>query len=56
MGLVMPSSFDFILASVPPDHAGCASGVISTAQQIGYAVGIAIVGVVFFTFVASNAS
>ena len=51
MGITMPSLFDFILADVPARHAGSASGVVNTVVQIGGAVGIAIVGVIFFGLV-----
>lgn len=36
------------LRSVPPESAGSASGVLTTAQQIGNALGVAIAGAVFF--------
>ena len=56
MGLTMPSLFDFILADVPPRHAGSASGVVNTVVQIGGAIGIAIVGVIFFGLVDASAA
>jgi EmrB/QacA subfamily drug resistance transporter len=54
MGLVNPVLFDFILAAVPLREAGSASGVVHTVQQIGGALGIAIVGAVFFGLLATN--
>ncbi|NEB79931.1 MFS transporter, partial [Streptomyces sp. SID14478] len=36
------------LAGTDPQYAGAASGVLSTASQIGGAVGVAGVGVVFY--------
>jgi EmrB/QacA subfamily drug resistance transporter len=51
MGLSMPAMFDLILAEVPTRHAGSASGVVNTVMQVGSAVGIAVVGVVFFGLV-----
>lgn len=56
MGITMPSLFDFILADVPPHHAGSASGVVNTVVQIGSAAGIAIVGVVFFGLVDASSA
>jgi EmrB/QacA subfamily drug resistance transporter len=56
MGIVMPSLFDFILADVPPRDAGSASGVVNTVMQIGNALGIAVIGVIFFGAVASSAA
>ena len=37
-----------MLAAVPAELAGGASGVFNTAQQLGGAVGVAVVGSVFF--------
>jgi predicted MFS family arabinose efflux permease len=37
-----------VLAKVPPQHAGAASGVLSTALQIGNALGVAVIGFVFY--------
>jgi MFS family permease len=37
-----------VLAAIEPDAAGAASGAMSTAQQVGYALGVAITGLVFF--------
>jgi EmrB/QacA subfamily drug resistance transporter len=56
MGLTMPSLFDFILADVPLRHAGSASGVLNTVVQLGSAVGIAVVGAVFFGLLAASQS
>jgi hypothetical protein len=39
---------DFVLAAVPRREAGTASGVLGTAQRIGTALGIAIIGTVLF--------
>ncbi|HEY7848086.1 MAG TPA: MFS transporter [Candidatus Limnocylindria bacterium] len=55
MGLSMPAMFDLILAEVPTRHAGSASGVVNTVMQVGSAVGIAVVGVVFFGLVEAAA-
>jgi EmrB/QacA subfamily drug resistance transporter len=54
LGLVNPVLFDFILAAVPEREAGSASGVVHTVQQIGGALGIAVVGALFFGLLAAN--
>lgn len=48
MGLVAVPLLPFILSSVNPHDAGSASGVASAVQQAGGALGIALVGEVFF--------
>jgi MFS family permease len=48
MGLVMGPLMSSVLANVEPRHAGAASGVLSTAQQVGNAIGIALIGIAFF--------
>ena len=48
MGLVVAPLFDFILTGVDGRDAGIASGVLNAVQQVGNAVGVAIIGVVFF--------
>ncbi len=55
MGCVVAPIYSFILAEVPINDAGSASGVVNTTQQIGGAIGIAIVGVVFFGLLGSQA-
>ncbi|MGW4209590.1 MFS transporter [Lentzea sp. NPDC004789] len=48
-GLVAPPITVFALTDVPHEHAGSASGVINTMQQLGLAFGIALVSFVFLT-------
>jgi len=56
-GMVIAPNQDFVLASVPPKEAGTASGILSTAQRLGTAIGIAIIGAVLFgTLHLSSAS
>jgi hypothetical protein len=43
-----------VLAGVPLRDAGSASGVLSTSQQVGAAVGIAAIGAIFFGLVADH--
>jgi EmrB/QacA subfamily drug resistance transporter len=47
-GMVIAPNQDFVLASVPQKEAGTASGILSTAQRLGTAIGIAVIGTVLF--------
>lgn len=47
-GLVGSPTIDFVLAEVPKDDVGSASGLLNTAQQLGIALGVVLAGVVFF--------
>ncbi|KLJ00419.1 MFS transporter, partial [Luteimonas sp. FCS-9] len=46
-GLIMTPLLNLVLGTVEPAHAGMASGVISTLQQVGAAFGVAVVGMLF---------
>ncbi len=48
MGLVVAPITDAVLAEVPREHAGSASGLINTVQQVGNALGLGLVSVAFF--------
>ncbi|HEX9338076.1 MAG TPA: hypothetical protein VF892_19420, partial [Pseudonocardiaceae bacterium] len=48
MGMVVAPLSATVLAGVTPQHSAAASGVLSTAQEAGGALGIAVVGTVFF--------
>lgn len=48
IGLVLVPLSATVLAGVDPAHAGGAAGVLATAQQIGGALGVAVIGTVFF--------
>ncbi|MGC0415133.1 MFS transporter [Embleya sp. AB8] len=48
MGLVMGPMAETVLAGITPRHAGAAAGLLSTAQQLGGALGVALVGIVFY--------
>ncbi|HSX06723.1 MAG TPA: DHA2 family efflux MFS transporter permease subunit [Candidatus Saccharimonadia bacterium] len=48
MGMVFSSLFAAVLNGVDARHAGSASGTLNALQQIGGAVGVAVVGVIFF--------
>jgi hypothetical protein len=47
-GLVIAPNQDFVLASVPREEAGTAGGALITAQRLGAAIGIAVIGTALF--------
>jgi EmrB/QacA subfamily drug resistance transporter len=49
MGLFVVPAFDTILAAVTDPELGSASGALNAIQQLGGAVGVAVLGTVFFT-------
>ncbi|MGN8070414.1 MFS transporter [Mucilaginibacter sp. 22184] len=55
-GSVLPSLLTMALKSIPTHFAGAASGTFSTVQQTAIALGIGIVGGVFFFKLAGNTS
>jgi EmrB/QacA subfamily drug resistance transporter len=56
MGTAIPPLIHLVLRAVPVSDAGAASGTMVTAQQIGNALGVAIVGTVFFSELGSGTS
>jgi EmrB/QacA subfamily drug resistance transporter len=56
MGMVIVPIIDVILAGVRQSDAGAASGVLNTAAQLGAATGVAVIGVVFFNLLATQAA
>ena len=48
MGVALSGLVGVVLGSVEPRHAGTVSGTSSTLQQVANAVGVALVGIVFF--------
>ncbi|MEV0058645.1 MFS transporter [Nocardia sp. NPDC050718] len=48
-GMVVAPTIDLLLGQVPLREAGSASGLLNTGQQLGTALGVALVGVLFFT-------
>ncbi|MEW1812481.1 MFS transporter [Pseudarthrobacter phenanthrenivorans] len=48
-GLFIAPNAQFIVATVQRSEAGAASGVISTVQRVGSAIGIAVIGSVLFS-------
>jgi EmrB/QacA subfamily drug resistance transporter len=54
MGMVAPTLVDVTLAGIPSRDAGAASGVLNTALQLGGAIGVALIGVIYFHLVSSQ--
>jgi EmrB/QacA subfamily drug resistance transporter len=48
MGMVLAPLAATVLVRVSPQHAGAAAGVLSTVQQVGNALGVALLGIVFY--------
>ncbi|MGW5376605.1 MFS transporter [Nocardia sp. NPDC003999] len=48
-GLVITQALNTVLSRVRPESAGVASGALSTAQQCGGALGVAVIGAVYFS-------
>src|SRR6185312_7884320 len=55
LGAVIAPLADIVLAGVPQREAGSASGVFNTGLQVGNSIGIALIGVVFFGLLGSQA-
>jgi hypothetical protein len=53
MGMVIMPVTPLVLAGVQSDHAAAAGGVLSTAQEGGNALGVAVVGSVFFSLLGT---
>jgi EmrB/QacA subfamily drug resistance transporter len=49
-GLVLPSLLNLALKNVPSQYAGAAAGIYSTFQQTASALGVSIIGGIFFYF------
>jgi EmrB/QacA subfamily drug resistance transporter len=54
MGSVLAPLTDILLAGVPRQHAGSASGLLNTGFQLGASIGIAVIGVIFFGLLGSQ--
>jgi hypothetical protein len=55
MALIMSPMFSVALADVDAKHAGSASGVLNSVQQVGGSIGVALLGLFFFGHIASHA-
>ncbi|MDN8828721.1 hypothetical protein Q0M34_14195, partial [Staphylococcus aureus] len=49
-GLVLPSLLNIALKNVPSQYAGGAAGIYSTYQQTASALGVSVIGGIFFYF------
>jgi predicted MFS family arabinose efflux permease len=48
-GIVMPSVIKAVIGGIDQRHAGLASGIVISTFQIGAALGVAVIGGVFFS-------
>ena len=55
MGFFLPPVTNLILAGIHARAAGAASGVLATVQQVGGALGVAVMGVVFYGVLSASA-
>lgn len=55
-GFFLAPVTSIVLAGISARDAGAASGALATTQQVGAAIGIAAVGVIFFGLIGANAS
>lgn len=56
LGMVIAPVADIILAGIHGREAGSASGVLNTTFQVGGAIGLALVGVIFFGLLSGRSS
>ncbi len=56
LGFFIAPVINIVLAGIHVEGAGSASGVLSTVQQAGAAIGIALTGIVFFGAIGSGAT
>ena len=56
LGSVVAPLVNVVLAGIRGQDAGAASGVLTTVQQVGGAVGVAVIGVIFFGLLGSQAA
>ncbi len=54
MGLFVVSAFDTIIAAVTDSELGSASGALNAIQQLGGAIGVAVLGTVFFSVLSHH--
>jgi EmrB/QacA subfamily drug resistance transporter len=53
-GIVMPSVIKVVIGGIDPQYAGLASGIVISTFQIGAALGVAIIGGVFFSVLGTG--
>src|SRR6516165_6122098 len=54
LGAVIAPLADIVLARMPRQDAGAASGVFNTGLQLGNSIGIAVIGVIFFALLGTQ--
>jgi len=54
-GFIMTPLLNVVLGALPESHAGMAGGSIATMQQVGNALGIAVIGLVLFAAASNGA-
>jgi EmrB/QacA subfamily drug resistance transporter len=55
LGVVMAPLVSAILEGLPPQHAGVAAGVVAMVQQASNAIGVALIGLVFYSYAFAGA-
>jgi EmrB/QacA subfamily drug resistance transporter len=48
MGVVITPLISRVLSGIAPDNVGSASGMLSTMQQVGNSLGVALIGIIFY--------
>lgn len=56
LGLAAPILVSVVLAGIPGRNAGAAGGLLSTVNQIGGAIGVAVLGTVFFATASGSSN
>ncbi|WP_329206389.1 MFS transporter [Streptomyces sp. NBC_00683] len=56
MGLALAPIMATVLAGIPPHHAGAASGALNTVQQVGGALGVGVIGILYYGSLAEGSS
>jgi EmrB/QacA subfamily drug resistance transporter len=54
-GTTVPRLMGTVLSNVAHDNAGAASGVLSTTQQVAFAIGVSVIGGLFFSMLGARA-
>jgi EmrB/QacA subfamily drug resistance transporter len=54
MGLALAPLASTVMARIAPERVGTASGVLTTGMQVGSALGVALIGVVFYRVLADS--
>ena len=56
MGLALAPLASTVLLRVKPEHAGASAGVLTTTAQIGNAIGVSLIGILFYRQLSSASS